>query len=198
MRHACTTAGERSPLGHSERRGRPSRYRAEKMRHVRWRQDPPTLRACKTCLCSNGRYEISGPSDGGDETSRLSGRAEKDFRQGAEMGDSDTYIEEGRPRGAQVEKMKAHGSDRETRTSSSRSRETAWQSGGDRGTPAFQCVSEAAEHSSPEARCNLLSLRGCETFWFSGREDGTKSLSSLRSLALSRKKREILTVRGRR
>ena len=108
---------------------------------------PLKLRACKTCLCSNGRYEISWPSDGGDETSRLSGRAEKDFRQGVEMGDSDTYIEERRPRGAQVEKMKAHGSDRETRTSSSGSGETAWQSGGDTGTPACQRASEAAERS---------------------------------------------------
>ena len=30
-------------------------------------------------------------------------------------------------------------------------------------------------------RRNLLTLRGCETFWFSGREDGTKSRSRLRS-----------------
>lgn len=76
-RRACATAGERRPLGHSERRGRASRYRAEEMRRVRWRQDPPTLRACKTCLCSDGRYKISWPSDSGDETSRHSGRVGK-------------------------------------------------------------------------------------------------------------------------
>lgn len=147
MRHACTTAGERRPLGHSERRGRTSRYRAEEMRHVRWRQDSPTLRACKTCLCSNGRYEISWPSDGGDETSRFSGRAEKDFRQGVEMGDSDTYIEERRPRGAQVEKMKTHDSDRETRTSSSRTGRLPGSQVGTRGPLHFSVSVEATEHS---------------------------------------------------
>ena len=57
------------------------------------------------------------------------------------MENLDTYVEERRPRGAQVEKMKAQDSDRENRTSSSRSRETAWRSSGGTGTPALRCVS---------------------------------------------------------
>ena len=87
-----------------KRRGLQIQSRRDEARQVETR--PPDTRACKTCLCSNGRYGISWPSDSGDETSRHSGRAGK-TSDGVELGDSDAFVEERRPRGAQVGKMEA-------------------------------------------------------------------------------------------
>lgn len=58
---ACATAGERRPLGHSERRGGASRYRAEEMRRVRWRQDPPTLGPVRPACARMGDAGFHGP-----------------------------------------------------------------------------------------------------------------------------------------